>query len=141
MLDVKTIEERIRKKKQGMLRAIVFSRGIVEDESRIDDIHCDLMELEEMLEKICEQNIKNEDDKKTNGLIFADPPYNLSGNGLKWQDNKTGGDWYMLNEQWDMMTVPEYILFIKNWIGIEQNNKYVEIARKRIAEVNQMMSY
>ncbi len=25
-------------------------------------------------------------------LIFADPPYNLSGNGLHWEGNKTSGD-------------------------------------------------
>ena len=37
-------------------------------------------------------------------LIFADPPYNLSGNGLKWEGNKTGGDWYMVNERWDKMS-------------------------------------
>jgi site-specific DNA-methyltransferase (adenine-specific)/modification methylase len=42
-------------------------------------------------------------------LIYADPPYNLSGNGLKWINNKTGGDWYMVNEKWDKMTTSEYI--------------------------------
>lgn len=42
-------------------------------------------------------------------LIFADPPYNLSGNGLHWKGNKTGGDWFMVNEEWDKMTAPEYL--------------------------------
>lgn len=50
-------------------------------------------------------------------LIFADPPYNLSGNGLKWKGNKTGGDWYMVNEEWDKMTAPEYMQFTRKWIG------------------------
>lgn len=50
-------------------------------------------------------------------LIFADPPYNLSRNGLKWKGNKTGGDWYMVNEEWDKMTAPEYIQFTRKWIG------------------------
>lgn len=50
-------------------------------------------------------------------LIFADPPYNLSGNGLKWKGNKTGGDWFMVNEEWDKMTAPEYMLFARNWIA------------------------
>ena len=49
-------------------------------------------------------------------LIFADPPYNLSGNGLKWEGNKTGGDWYMVNERWDKMSAPEYMQFTKKWI-------------------------
>ena len=29
--------------------------------------------------------------KSSIDLVFADPPYNLSGNALKWQGNKTGG--------------------------------------------------
>lgn len=55
-------------------------------------------------------------DERSVELIFADPPYNLSGNGLKWKGNKTGGDWYMMNEKWDKMTVPEYVQFTKEWI-------------------------
>ena len=50
-------------------------------------------------------------------LIFADPPYNLSGNGLKWEGNKTGGDWYMVNEQWDKMPAHEYLQFTRDWIA------------------------
>ena len=49
-------------------------------------------------------------------LIFADPPYNLSGSGLKWQGNKTGGDWYMVNEEWDKMTKSQYTLFTRRWV-------------------------
>lgn len=49
-------------------------------------------------------------------LIFADPPYNLSGNALKWQGNKTGGDWYMVNEEWDKMPQNEYEKFTRKWI-------------------------
>ena len=49
-------------------------------------------------------------------LIFADPPYNLSGNALKWVGNKTGGDWNMVNENWDKIPDTEYIRFTENWI-------------------------
>ena len=56
-------------------------------------------------------------DEKSIDLIFADPPYNLSGNGLKWKGNKTGGDWYMVNEDWDKMTMLEYMQFTQGWIG------------------------
>ena len=55
--------------------------------------------------------------EKSIDLIFADPPYNLSGNGLKWKGNKTGGDWYMVNENWDKMTESEYMRFSRKWIG------------------------
>ena len=56
-------------------------------------------------------------DEKSVDLIFADPPYNLSGNGLKWEGNKTGGDWYMINEEWDKMSAPEYMQFTRKWIS------------------------
>ena len=65
----------------------------------------------------CIDILNNEIDKKSVDLIFADPPYNLSGNGLKWKGNKTGGDWYMVNEEWDKMTAPEYLQFTRKWIG------------------------
>jgi len=49
-------------------------------------------------------------------LIFADPPYNLSGNGLKLVGNKTGGDYFMVNEEWDKMSFEEYKNFTNSWI-------------------------
>ena len=54
--------------------------------------------------------------KNSINLIFADPPYNLSGNALKWRGNKTGGDWFMINEKWDQMSDSEYLLFTQKWI-------------------------
>ena len=84
-------------------------------------------------------------DKKVNeksiDLIFADPPYNLSGNGLKWEGNKTGGDWHMVNEQWDKMTAPEYLQFTKKWIvacnrTLKNNGSiYVACSYHNISEV------
>lgn len=56
-------------------------------------------------------------DEKSIDLIFADPPYNLSGNGLRWEGNKTGGDWYMVDEAWDKMSEPEYNQFTRKWIA------------------------
>jgi site-specific DNA-methyltransferase (adenine-specific)/modification methylase len=54
--------------------------------------------------------------KSSIDLVFADPPYNLSGNGLKWKGNTTGGDWEMVNEDWDKMTDKEYFNFTKSWV-------------------------
>ena len=50
-------------------------------------------------------------------LIFADPPYNLSGNGMAWRGNKTGGDWHMVNASWDKMSPAAYMRFTKDWIA------------------------
>jgi site-specific DNA-methyltransferase (adenine-specific)/modification methylase len=80
-------------------------------------------------------------DKESIDLIFADPPYNLSGNGLKWKGNKTGGDWYMVNEQWDKMTAPEYIKFTRKWLGAcdrvlkDKGSIYIACSYHNIAEV------
>lgn len=53
---------------------------------------------------------------KSIDLIFADPPYNLSGTGLAWKGNTTGGDWRMVNEKWDRMPVSDYLIFTEAWI-------------------------
>lgn len=65
----------------------------------------------------CVEVLNKKIDAQSIDLIFADPPYNLSGNGLKWEGNKTGGDWHMVNEQWDKMTASEYIQFTRKWVG------------------------
>lgn len=74
-------------------------------------------------------------------LIFADPPYNLSGNGLKWQGNKTGGDWYMVNEEWDKMSKKDYLKFTANWIKecirvlVDNGSIYISCTYHNLAEV------
>ena len=49
-------------------------------------------------------------------MVFADPPYNLSGKGLKCKGNQTGGDWYMINSDWDRMSPDDYLTFTREWI-------------------------
>lgn len=50
-------------------------------------------------------------------LVYADPPYNLSGKPLVLINNKTGGPFYKMNEEWDIWKYEDYLLFTKNWIG------------------------
>src|SRR3989338_11443005 len=79
--------------------------------------------------------------KESVDLIFADPPYNLSGNGLHWKGNKTGGDWYMVNEEWDRMSAPEYLRFTRKWIGgvyrvlKDRGSIYISCTHHNISEV------
>lgn len=75
------------------------------------------MKINRIYNDDCTNIMKSEIDERSINLIFADPPYNLSGNGLKWEGNTTGGDWYMVNEEWDKMTAPEYLKFTRKWIG------------------------
>jgi len=64
----------------------------------------------------CVKILNKKVDEKSVNLVFADPPYNLSGGSLKWKGNKTGGDWYMVNEEWDKMTESDYLKFTQKWI-------------------------
>jgi len=54
--------------------------------------------------------------EKSVDLIFADPPYNLSGTKLEWRGNQTGGDWFKMNEEWDQMDEKEYFDFTCQWL-------------------------
>ena len=75
------------------------------------------MKYNEIYTDDCINFIKNEIDSESIHLVFADPPYNLSGKNLQWIGNKTGGDWFMINEEWDKMTDDDYLGFTKQWIS------------------------
>lgn len=55
-------------------------------------------------------------------LVYADPPYNLSKYGLKWSDKqgadrqKSGGNYYMMKETWDMFEESDYRRFSVQWL-------------------------
>ncbi|MDE0519176.1 MAG: site-specific DNA-methyltransferase [Candidatus Dadabacteria bacterium] len=89
----------------------------------------------------CVKVMREKIDEKSIDLIFADPPYNLSGSGLKWEGNKTGGNWYMINENWDKMTAPEYMQFTRQWISschrvLKDNGSiYIACSYHNISEV------
>lgn len=50
-------------------------------------------------------------------LIYADPPYNASGKALDFSQNKTGGPYAKINEQWDTFSQASYREFTKDWMG------------------------
>ncbi len=89
----------------------------------------------------CIKIMQEDIDKNSIDLIFADPPYNLSGNGLKLLGNKTGGDWYMVNEGWDKMEEKQYFEFTKNWISTaisclkENGSIYISCTYHNISEI------
>ncbi len=99
------------------------------------------MKLNIIYQDDCIKVLNEKIDEKSVELIFADPPYNLSGNGLKWEGNKTGGDWYMVNEEWDKMTAPEYMQFTRKWIGVchkvlkDNGSIYISCTYHNLAEV------
>lgn len=54
---------------------------------------------------------------KSVDMVFADPPYNLSGKALNLKGNKTGGDWTKVNEKWDVYSVDDYQTFSNQWVS------------------------
>jgi site-specific DNA-methyltransferase (adenine-specific) len=50
-------------------------------------------------------------------MIFADPPYNISGKPLVLKGNLTGGDWAKVNEKWDIYSSDDYQVFTNDWVA------------------------
>jgi site-specific DNA-methyltransferase (adenine-specific)/modification methylase len=89
----------------------------------------------------CLEVLKNKIDAETIDLVYADPPYNLSGKGLNLANNKTGGAFYKINEKWDTWDSDDYFSFTYNWIkeifGVLKSggSLYVSCSQHNIAEV------
>ena len=50
-------------------------------------------------------------------LVLTDPPYNASNGGINLPNNKTGGAYYKVNEEWDKFeTYEDYLEFTREWI-------------------------
>ena len=55
--------------------------------------------------------------KNSIDLIYADPPYNLSGKKLNLEGNLTGGAFFKMNEDWDTFDYDGYLKFSEEWIS------------------------
>ncbi len=75
------------------------------------------MEINKIYKGNCIEILNNEIEKESISLIFADPPYNLSGKSLNLKNNKTGGAFYKVNEKWDIFDYDEYLNFTYQWIN------------------------
>ncbi len=64
----------------------------------------------------CIDIMKEHIEPGTIDLIYADPPFNLSGKGLNLKNNKTGGPFYEMNKDWDVWTYDDYVNFTYEWI-------------------------
>ena len=87
--------------------------------------------------KILEEKIE----EKSINLVFADPPYNLSGSNLNLKNNKTGGAFYKVNEDWDKFTDDEYLHFTEKWMSLchkalaENGSFYISCTQHNIGEL------
>ncbi len=74
------------------------------------------MKINHIYQGDCLQIMQNSLEGCEIDLIYADPPYNLSGKSLTLLNNKTGGPFYKMNEEWDTWNYNEYVNFSKKWI-------------------------
>ena len=99
------------------------------------------MEINKIYFGDCIKIMDKEIDKDSISLIYADPPYNLSGKSLNLVNNKTGGAFYKMNEGWDTWDYDKYIDFSKQWIEkshriLKPNGSlYISCTYHNIAEV------
>ena len=89
----------------------------------------------------CVEMMKKEIEISSIDLIYADPPYNLSGKILTLINNKTGGPFYKMNEDWDTWKYEDYLIFTEKWVGESSNvlkatgSLYVSCTYHNVAEI------
>lgn len=73
--------------------------------------------------------------------IYADPPYNASRAGVSLPNNKTGGAYYKISEQWDSFSDADYANFTREWIEeasrllVSSGGMFVACSMHNIGEV------
>ncbi len=99
------------------------------------------MQINTIYQGDCIKILSKEIKENTIPLIFADPPYNLSGNALNLKNNKTGGAFYKVNEDWDTFEDDDYVKFTKKWLTVshkvlkENGSIYVSCTQHNIGEI------
>ena len=101
----------------------------------------EVMTRNTIIEGDCVQVMNDSIEENSVQLIFADPPYNLSGRTLNLTNNQTGGSFYKVNEKWDTFTQNDYIRFTHDWMqaGLrvlkDNGSLYISCTQHNIAEV------
>jgi len=85
----------------------------------------------------CIQIMGEEITENSIDLVYADPPYNLSGKAL----TLISKSFYKMNEEWDTWKYEDYLVFTESWIGEVWNvlkhtgSLYVSCSYHSIAEI------
>jgi site-specific DNA-methyltransferase (adenine-specific)/modification methylase len=89
----------------------------------------------------CIKILKSKIPEESINLVFADPPYNLSGKPLDLANNKTGGAYYKMNEDWDTFDYKDYITFTADWLKachkilLPNGSLYISCTQHNIGEI------
>lgn len=99
------------------------------------------MKLNHIYQGDCIEVMKKEFLNDSINLIYADPPYNISGKPLELNNNKTGGPFHKINEKWDTWDYDKYVNFSLNWINQchrvlnKSGSLYISCTYHSIAEI------
>ena len=99
------------------------------------------MKVNHIYQGNCIEILTEKIEKKQIPLIFADPPYNLSGKSLNLVNNQTGGAFYKVNEEWDTFEGEDYVEFTRNWITAckdvmtDNGSLYISCTQHNIGEI------
>jgi site-specific DNA-methyltransferase (adenine-specific) len=99
------------------------------------------MKINQIYEGDCIDILNNIIEKDSVSLIYADPPYNISGKSLNLENNKTGGAFYKINEDWDTFNYEEYLNFSEQWLSASllvlkpNGSLYVSCTQHNIGEL------
>lgn len=91
--------------------------GNTERNKQVGAMSVSIMKINHLYLGDCVNIMRNKLKANSFELIFADPPYNISRKKLTLIGNKTGGNFYKINEKWDQMTEAEYRSFTNEWIN------------------------
>jgi len=97
--------------------------------------------IRKIIQGDCIQVLKGQIPEESINLVFADPPYNLSGKVLDLANNKTGGAYYKMNEEWDTFNYPDYVTFTNAWLRgcykilVANGSLYVSCTQHNIGEI------
>ncbi|MDR3047341.1 MAG: site-specific DNA-methyltransferase [Bacteroidales bacterium] len=97
--------------------------------------------LNQIIQGDCIQILKSKIQEESINLVFADPPYNLSGKSLELANNKTGGAYYKMNEDWDTFDYKDYVTFTADWLKachkilLPNGSLYISCTQHNIGEI------
>jgi site-specific DNA-methyltransferase (adenine-specific)/modification methylase len=99
------------------------------------------MSFNKIIQGDCIQVLSNQVPEQSINLIFADPPYNISGKALNLTNNHTGGAYYKMNEAWDTFSEDDYLTFTENWLSacqkvlLPNGSIYISCTQHNIGEI------
>jgi site-specific DNA-methyltransferase (adenine-specific)/modification methylase len=120
-----------------MIGWLQFQQSLISGENQLPHN----LPIGKIIQGDCVRILESQIQENSINLIFADPPYNLSGKPFDFENNKTGGAYYKMNEDWDTFNYDDYVIFTINWLKachkvlLPNGSLYVSCTQHNIGEL------